>query len=244
MDGLALRRPNWRRRLRNTLLFKTSLEQREVFPLRPSDHERHQRREPSGESARRAPVSKRHPRAAVHLLPGVCRFHEERWARRPHGQMPAGYELDDLVGVRQPPSQELRDEVDLRPDLHRAGRLPLDRLDIHVPQGRIVWIGGVLRHVSYGAVDDKGIHDINMHSFLPRERAVLRFPGGAGSPRWPDSLEIAALGIDQAGRRGCCATTGVFAFARALRISTTPTTRNQINGGKFAMMAGPQPPAL
>lgn len=44
--------------------------------------------------------------------------------------------------------------------------------------------------------------------------------------------------------RRCYATTDVFASARARRISTTPTTRNHINGGKFAMMAGPQPPAL
>ena len=44
--------------------------------------------------------------------------------------------------------------------------------------------------------------------------------------------------------RRCCATTGAFLSARARRISTTPTTRNQISGGKFAMMAGPQPPGV
>ncbi len=54
--------------------------------------------------------------ANILVLPRVCRLHEERWPRRPHRQMSAGNELDDLVGVRQPPSQELSDKIDLRPD--------------------------------------------------------------------------------------------------------------------------------
>ena len=47
-------------------------------------------------------------------------------------------------------------------------------------------------------------------------------------------------------RRGLCPECGCIAaaFDPAWRIKMTPTTRNQINGGKLAMMEGPQPPAL
>ena len=37
---------------------------------------------------------------------------------------------------------------------------------------------------------------------------------------------------------------GMVLAGRLWRIRTTPTTRNQINGGKLAMIAGPQPPGL
>lgn len=113
--------------------FKRLLEQRQVPPVCPSDHERHQRREPSGESARRAPVPKRHSRSAVFVLPCVCRLHGERGPRRPHRQTSARDELDNFVAMGQPASQEARDEIDSKTDVHGTRRLPLDRLDVLVP---------------------------------------------------------------------------------------------------------------
>jgi hypothetical protein len=78
--------------------------------------------------------------------------------------------------------------------------------------------------------------------------AILQLDQLQGRTFWPQRLvehrDRRFSGTDQADRRGCSATTGVFPSARALRISMTPTTRNQISGGEFAMMAGPQTPAL
>ena len=72
---------------------------------------------------------------------------------------------------------------------------------------------------------------------------ALKLHGRRRPRQRADSPDHRLSGTDHTDRR-CCATTGVFASARARRISTTPTTRNQISGGKFAMMAGPQPPGL
>jgi hypothetical protein len=45
----------------------------------------------------------------------------------------------------------------------RTRRLPLDRLDVLVPEGRIVGIGRELRHVGYTAVDENSVHHIDIH---------------------------------------------------------------------------------
>ena len=64
-----------------------------------------------GEARGLSPVAQRHPGGTGHrVLPGVRRLHREGTLLRPHHHPRTGHELEELVGVGEPPAQEPGDE--------------------------------------------------------------------------------------------------------------------------------------
>ena len=125
-------------------LLQDAAEAPQVRVHRAPHRPRHHRGGDLGEAGRLAAVAQRHPRRALgRVVPGVGGLHRERPLRGAHHEALAGHELADLVGVGEPPPEEGRDEREARADGERPWRLPLDRLDVRVPRGRVVGVGGV-----------------------------------------------------------------------------------------------------
>jgi len=139
----------------------------------------HQRRQQRGESGRFTAVAQSHPRRAVGFgIPGVGGLHRKRALPRAHDQGLAGDQLHEFVGVAQRAAKEPGNELDLRADLKRRWRLPLDRVDVVVPLGSVRRVAGIGRdRVGRSGDDDLGL-DVNVDpATLPIHfAAVLRRP--------------------------------------------------------------------
>src|SRR5204862_5447663 len=126
---------------------------------------RHERRGESREAARLAPVAESHARPGLAGgLPGVGRLHWKRALARAHHQPLTRHEVDELVSVREPTAEEMRNEGDLGADRDRRRRLPFDGLDVHVPARSIVWVRDVGRDVGKRPVDHGFGYDVDGHA--------------------------------------------------------------------------------
>ena len=165
--------------------FEQVLERLEVSAVCASHRAGHHRGAELREAGGLTSVSKRHAGSAGRGVgPCVGCLHREWPLRRAHHEALSRLDLADLVGVCEGAAQKARSETNLRADDEERIRLPVDRLDVLVPDGGVVGIRRVRGDLIAGPVDlDMGL-DVDAHrgKRVARRREVDHAPTALDRP--------------------------------------------------------------
>lgn len=158
--------------------------------------------------------------AVANVFPFIGGLHGKRPVGRAHHEPLTGFVLPDLVGVGESAAEKPGDEGNPRTGPERPGGLPLHRLDVGVPVGCVVEVGGVSGDFGSGTQDlDLGLH-IHFHAEPPPVRSAA--VEASNSPRRSriDPQPSACGETCSAGRRSCTSTIRVVSPS-GVRVTVT-----------------------
>src|SRR4051812_1558532 len=95
------------------------------------------------------------------IAPLVCRFHWKRALTRTHHQPSSGFELGELIGVLEPPTEKARHERHSGANADRARRNPGNTFNVPIPLRCVVRVGGELGHDLAWSADERLYNDID-----------------------------------------------------------------------------------